>query len=283
MKSYVFTIALYVSVALVVLWIIFPLYWLSSVSLMKLGELALKPPKFIPNPNFVNYVDVIRGGTIGQEFGYQLELRSIVVPLLNSTVIGLAVAGLTAALACPAGFAFSRFNFPLKGLSFSILLGVRIMPLILIVIPFFTIFRFLNLINTHAGLILADLTLTVPFATWIFMSYMDGVPKNLEEAAMVDGTSYFQAFLKIVLRVSLPGILSIALFAFLTSWGEFLFAVTLANQLTFPPILLTYTSLQLKAYNDFAAAAVLAVIPPVALSAIFQKYLVKGLAGALKA
>lgn len=276
-------VVLYFLVALTALWMLFPLYWLAAVSLMTLGDLALKPPKFIPTPNVGNYLDVIRGGAIGQEFGYEMELRSVVGPLFNSTIIGLAVAGLTVALACPAGFAFSRFRFPLRGLAFSVLLGVRIMPLILIVIPFFTIFKVLNLINTHAGLIIADLTLTVPFATWIFMSYSDTVPRSLEEAAMVDGASYFQAFLRIVLRAALPGILSIALFAFLTSWGEFLFAVTLANQLTFPPILLTYTSLQLKAYNEFAAAAMLALIPPVVLTAVFQKYLVKGLTGALKA
>lgn len=285
MRSLINSLVLYILVVLAFLWIMLPFYWLAVISLENLGDLASKPPKFIPSPTVDNYVTVLTGRKTAYSSGTfheVLGVSSIVPPLLNSSVIALMVAGLTVALACPAGFAYSRFSLPLRRFSFSILLGVRVLPLILTVIPFFTIFSLLSLINTHIGLILAHLTLTVPFATWIFMSYIDTVPKSLEEAAMVDGASYFQAFLRVVLRIALPGILSIALFAFLTSWGEFLFAVTLANQLTFPPVLLTYISLQVRLYNEFSAAAVLALIPPVVLTAIFQKYLVRGLTGALK-
>ncbi|MCD6593189.1 carbohydrate ABC transporter permease [Candidatus Bathyarchaeota archaeon] len=283
------TILIYVFVILAMLWILFPFYWLTCISFMNLGELAMKPPKFIPSLNLINYIQVIFGGAIGSTTSFKVsgtgvtEIRSILPTMLNSVLIGLSVAGLTVALACPAGFAYARFDFRLKRASFYSMFAVRILPTTLLVIPLFTIFRSLKIINTHLGLTLAHLILTLPFATWIFMDYINALPKELEEAALIDGATYFQAFWRIVLRASLPGVLSVALFAFLTSWGEFLFALTLTNQLTIPPVLLSYISSQNAEYTQFAAAAVLSIIPPVMLATVFQKYLIRGLTGALKA
>jgi multiple sugar transport system permease protein len=285
-KPRLFKVGLVVSIVLVLLWILVPFYWLTAISFMSLDELAAFPPHFIPSGTWTNYGQVIFGGQLGAArqvgVGYRIT-RSILPTILNSLVVALSVAGISVLLACPAAYSFSRYRFFGKNTIFLSLLAVRIIPLMVVVIPFFMIFRVLQLTNTYQGLIVAHSTLTIPFSVWIFRDFIDTLPRDLEEAALTDGAGRLGTLVRIVMPLSLPGIVAVAAFAFFTSWGEFLFATTLTNQLTLPPVLLAYLTAQTMEYTQLAAATVIALIPSVLLAFVFQKYLVSGLAGSLKA
>jgi len=277
----------YLGVVLVCLWLLLPFYWLAATSFMRLPDLASVPPQYIPlSPTLSNYFQIIVGGTFFEKGLSQgsVEIRSILPTLANSIIVGLGLVAYTLLLACPAGYAYSRYRFPGSNLTFFMLLTLRAVPLMAMVIPFFIIFRILNLINTYLGLILAQSVLTIPFAVWIFRDYVDAIPRDMEEAALIDGASRLGAFYRVLLPLSRPGITAIAVFCFITSWGEFLFALILTNGLTLPPVLAGFQASNQVAWTQLAAASCFAMIPPIALILLFQKYLVRGLAGgALKA
>jgi len=277
----------YIGAVLVLLWLLLPFYWLIATSFMRLPDLASIPPQYVPrSPTVSNYYQVIVGGTFYEKGLSQgsIEIRSILPTIANSIMVGLGLAAYTLFLACPAGYAYSRYRFHGSNATFFMLLTLRAVPLMAMVIPFFMIFRILNLIDTHVGLILAQSVLTIPFAVWIFRDYVDAIPKDMEEAALIDGASRLGAFYRVVLPLSRPGITAIAVFCFITSWGEFLFALILTNGLTLPPVLAGFQASNQVAWTQLAAASCLAMIPPVVLTLLFQKYLVRGLSGgALKA
>ena len=152
-----------------------------------------------------------------------------------------------------------------------------------VALPFFLLFYGLGLSNTHLGLILVDTILTLPLSVWMLRDFLDGIPVDMEEAALVDGATRFQAFYKIVLPLLKPGLIAVAIFAFMTSWGELFFAMTLTDKLTLPPYLITFRNMENIQFTQMATGAFLSALPPLILAFIFQKYLTKGwVVGAVK-
>jgi len=281
------SLLIYFCALLVASWLLLPFYWLVATSFMNLIDLASIPPQYVPKtPTISNYYQVIVGGTFYEKGLSQgsIEIRSILPTIANGVLVGLGVVGYTLFLACPTGYAYSRYRFVGSSMTFFLLLCLRAVPLMAMVIPFFMIFQLLNMINTHIGLILAHSVLTVPFAVWIFRDYVDAIPRDMEEAALIDGASRLGALRRVVLPMTKPGMTAIAVFAFITSWGEFLFALILTNGLTLPPVLAGFQASNQVAWTQLAAASCLAMIPPVILTVLFQRYLIRGLSGgALKA
>src|SRR5271157_877334 len=185
-----------------------------------------------------------------------------------------------------AGYGFSRFKFRgNRALSLFMLLG-QLIPLIALIVPFFQIFDAVGLLDTKIGIALAHLTTALPLVTWMSASYFSTIPVELDEAAIIDGCTRMQALRKVVLPVALPGIISIALFAFLMSWNEFVLASVLTNtdnSKTLPIGLSEFATMFTVDWGSTMAAAFLMTVPVVAVFFAFQKQFVRGLsAGPLR-
>jgi arabinogalactan oligomer/maltooligosaccharide transport system permease protein len=240
-------------------------------------------------------VAVSPGNVLGGEIGDAFTLEHFEVILgsptfwvwtKNSLIVSLGTTLLGLSLAVPAGYAFSRFDFSGKKQSMFAFMLIQMFPGIIILVPYFMVMKTLGLLNTSIGLIIAYSVTTLPLCVWMLKGFFDTVPRELEEAAMLDGCTQLQIFFKIVLPLSLPAVAITALFSFLSAWNEFLLALvfnTSNDQFTLPVGLASMIPSTGQRWGDFAAASILVSTPVVILFMLFQKSLVQGLsAGAVK-
>jgi arabinogalactan oligomer / maltooligosaccharide transport system permease protein len=210
-------------------------------------------------------------------FGRQL-LSSLVVSGAT-TVVGLG-------LAVTAAYALSRFRFPGRQLGMQTLLVTQMFPATLMLVPLFALLKHLGLLNTHSGLVLVYSTASLPFCVWMLKGYFDTIPRELEEAAIMDGANHAQVFYRVVLPLARPAVAVTALFSFLTAWNEFILAATLLNDasmFTLPVALQRFVGEYKVEWGKFAAGALIVSAPVMALFFALQKHLVGGLtAGGVK-
>ena len=264
------------------MWILFPFYWMITSSVSTPAELGAVPPHWIPqHPTLDNYIQVTTGETTKAQsaYGSGHEGQRFPRTLLYSFLVGLCVAAYNLVVGAIAGYSFARFHFFGSRSTYLLFLGSRVLPTMALIIPMFIIYRNLGMIDTPWALIISYNVFTLPMTIWILKEYFSTIPVDIEEMAMIDGATRFQAFRKVVLPVAAPGLTAAGLIAFMESWSEFFYALCLTNQLTFPPLLAGFRRLEQVNWNALAAAAVLGVIPPVILALIFQRYLVAGLSG----
>jgi arabinogalactan oligomer / maltooligosaccharide transport system permease protein len=207
--------------------------------------------------------------------------------LLNSLVISGCTTILGVFLACTAAYAFSRFRFPGRRAGLIAFLVVQMFPTTLLLVPMYVILSRLGLLNRAAGLILVYSTTAIPFCVWMIKGYFDTIPRELEEAALIDGASRLKIFYVIVLPLARPAIAVTALFSFMTAWNEYIMAATFLNKeeaYTLPVLLKSYVGQYGSTeWGSFAAGAILVSIPVVALFYALQRHLVSGLtAGGVK-
>lgn len=234
----------------------------------------------IPNTftldNFVNLFGA-RGGR-GELLFLQHTLNSLVVALAT-TVVGVV-------LSCTAAYALSRFKFPGRRMGLTTFLVVQMFPATLLLLPLYVILDKLGLLNSIAGLVLVYSTTAIPFCVWTLKGYFDTLPRELEEAARIDGASQWMIFRKIILPLARPGIAVTALFSFMTAWNEFIMASTFMtdeSKFTLPVLIQSSVGQFSTDYGLFAAGAVVTSIPVMIAFYVLQKYLVGGLtAGAVK-
>jgi multiple sugar transport system permease protein len=262
-------VLIYVLVGMSLVVLLFPLYWMFITAIRPSNELLSWPPQFLP-----------RDGS-WRAFRFVLEETLIFRWFLNSTV----VTALTIAVAVPvstlAGYALSRFNY--RGVSETgfLLLVARMLPASLLIIPLYIIFAKLGLINNYLSLVIANTTFVVPFGAWMMKGFFDSIPVELEDAAMIDGTSAFGALIRIVIPLSLPGLAATVIYCAILTWGEFVFATTLlsgAARWTGPIGIASFNQQYLIAWNEIMAASLIFVIPVIVLFAFLERYLVQGLA-----
>ena len=231
------------------------------------------------------------GGEIGDSFTDEhftkiLEGESFWIWFRNSLIVSIGTSLLGLVIAIPAGYAFSRYKFTGRDVSMFAFLLVQMFPGIIIIVPYFLVMKTLGLLNSHLGLILAYCVTALPLCVWMLKGFFDTVPRELEEAATLDGCNQFQVFTKVVLPLSLPAVAVTALFSFLASWNEFLLALTFntSNDMyTLPVGLASLISSTGQAWGDFAAASILVSLPVALLFLFFQKFLIEGLsAGGVK-
>lgn len=257
--------------ALVVVGIyLFPLYWLVSTSLKSSDQIFTSPPTWIPSPlDFSNYGTAV--------FDNPIMLRA----LGNSLVIAVGATLLTVLLAAPAAYGLARLRLRWTGLLMLPFLIAQLLPAINVALPTFTLFSQWGLVNTYAGLILANTVGTLPFAVIVLRPFYLTIPKELEEAASVDGANRFQAFFRIVLPLVRPGLVTVAVFAFVMAWGEFVFGLTLSTQREMQPVTVTLNSFIGQygtQYGPLMAASTIVAIPLIIVFVIFQKHITSGLA-----
>ena len=214
------------------------------------------------------------------------EDLSFVTFFKNSLIVSGSTAVIVTILASLSGYALSRFNFRGKYWLVALMLLTQMFPLVMLVAPIFKILSPLGLTNSLTGLVIVYTAFNVPFATFLMQSFFDGIPKDLEEAAMIDGATQFIAFRQIILPLTLPGIAATLGFVFTAAWSELLFSLMLISgndQATFPVGLLSFVSKFSVDFGQMMAAGVLALIPACLFFLLIQRYLVQGLtAGAVK-
>jgi len=207
---------------------------------------------------------------------------------MNSFVVGAVVSAVCVALGSFAGYAFARYGRRrFFGASLWALLLTRMTPALTLVLPFFIAYRVLGLIDTRTGLIIAYCSFLLPLSAWMMRSYFEAVPVSLDRAALIDGCSHFSMMWQVLLPVVRPGMVAAAIFCFLASWNEFLFALILTstpNAQTIPVVISGFLSqAQFYEYGPMFAASVLSILPPVLVAFFFQRFLVQGaLSGAIK-
>lgn len=267
---------LYFFVTLTMLFFLFPFYWILITSIQPKGQLYLPTPNFIPrNITFDNFISVLGGGKV-----------NIVIALKNSLVVAAATTIVCIVFGIFAAYAFARLKFKGSNVVFIALIFVEMLPPVALLIPFYLIFKQLNLTNTLQGLIIMQTSWLLPIVTWILYSYFKTIPKDLEDSARIDGASKVGALIKIVVPLSLPGVVSSAVICFVFSMGEFMGAMAIINVQrvqTLPLALAQFVSKYSIEYGNITASAVLAIIFPILFVLIFQRYIIKGLtAGAVK-
>ena len=253
---------------------LFPLFWLLKVSV---------------TPNDLLYSEGVRmwpSRTTFEHYSFVIAHSAFPTFFKNSLIVAGSTAVTVTILASLAGYALSRFNFRAKYWIVALMLITQMFPLVMLVAPIFKMLSPLGLTNSLTGLVIVYTAFNVPFATFLMQSFFDGIPKDLEEAAMIDGATQFVAFRQIILPLTLPGIAATLGFVFTAAWSELLFALMLISgndSSTFPVGLLTFVSKFSVDFGQMMAAGVLALIPACLFFLLIQRYLVQGLtAGAVK-
>jgi len=252
----------------------FPIFWMLVSSFKTNTEIFASPPQLITQGfSFDAYLAVLNDPE---------EIRFFI----NSYVVALSVTAFTVVFAIMAAYAFSRYEFRLKKVLNVVIIGTQAVPPIALIIPFFGLMVTLGLYNTYGGLIVTYIVFTLPYAIIMMTSYFNSIPRELDEAVKVDGANAWTALWRIIVPVSVPGIVSVAVYTFMISWNEYLFALTLTrtNDLRTVPVgiqlLIGQNSYH---WNQMMAISILGSIPVLILFLIFQRYFIGGLtAGSVK-
>jgi multiple sugar transport system permease protein len=257
----------------IVLFALGPYLWMLLTSLKQESTLFSPDRQFFPAVvTLDNYLRLFVKTTFLHNLGDSLIVSS------GTMLVGLSVS-ITAA------YAFSRFRFPGRRALMLQFLLVNMFPIVLLIIPLFIIMKNLGLLDTHLGLILAHSTFSIPFATWMMISYFDAIPRSLDEAALVDGCTPVGAMFRVVIPLTVPGIIATAIYIFITSWNEYLYASMLAGQKvrTLTVAIQTLVGEYEIAWGLLTAGGVVGALPVTLLFMLIQKRLVAGMTqGAVK-
>jgi multiple sugar transport system permease protein len=271
---------------LVVFWsfiVLFPFYWLFTTSLKQPLHVS-RGPKYIPYVDFEptmehwQYLFDQQGDTTFRHF------RNSLIAASGSMVLSVIVGSM-------AGYGLARFDYHWKFLGWRNdniafwIVSQRFLPPALFVVPFLMIYTAFDLVDTHLGLIIAYTMFNVPFAVWIMRDFFNNLPSDLEDSALVDGANRWQAFTRIVLPISVPGLVSVAIFSFVFSWNEFLYALMLTNfeAITMPVLIAGQNNTRGIQWWFISALTLTAVVPVILIGLLLERYITKGLvAGAVK-
>lgn len=262
-------IAIYSLMAVVLIVMLFPFYWMILTSFRDQVANTSPVPVWFFEPTLENYRNVIEGNDF-----LVFTWNSLVVATL-ATVVGLV-------LGLPAAYSIARFKQ--NGLALAILVA-RLTPYITYLVPWYLAFRALGLIDTYLALTLTHLIVGMPLIIWIMISFFEDVPVELEEAAFIDGASRMGAFFRVILPLSMPGIVAAGILSFIFSWNQFLFSLVLSgpNTKTVPVAVFNFISYGQIDFGGLGAAAVLITLPVILLTLLIQRYIVTGLTmGAVK-
>lgn len=256
-------------------WTLVPIYWLVNMSLVFKPELLASPTHLYPHdPTITNFTRLF--GATAEGPGGELppvgQAPQIRRGLVNSAVVSISVVALTMLIALPVAYALGRLHFRGRTALLFAIITSRSYPPIAVLIPFFFLFKQIGLQQTLRGLVVVYLTATIPLVVWIMTGFFGSLPRTVEAAARVDGNTRWQAFWRVILPMSWPGVAVAAAIAFMVAWNEFTFALVLTTgspAQTFPPTL-SGLFFMVSLPNEMAAALLLSMIPPALLAYLFQ-------------
>ena len=259
-------------IVLVIAFCIFPFYWMVTTSLKTQIVALQSPPAWVFEPTMGNYREVLFEDGVG-------------TTLVNSLIVAVSTTILAVLLGCPAAYALARFRFRGKTELWFWFITNRMISPIVLALPFFLIVRNLGLLDTHLVLILIYLTFNLPIVIWICTDQFRSIPRDLDEAAILEGASQFTIFRKICLPLAMPGVAVSSIFSFIFSWNELMFALVLtrSNAKTAPAMAVSFMEGYSLPYGKIMATSTLIVIPVIVFALIASKQLVRGLTmGAVK-
>jgi len=274
-------VLLYLAVLLIIIWTIAPYLWLIISSLSYRIDLLQTPLHWIPQRiTLENYQELFIGSG-----GANMNANLFLQALKNTSIVAFSATFICLVLGVFSAYALARLKFPGSNASVALMMGAQMLPPIAIVIPVYVLLRGFNLLDTRTGLVLIYLSFILPLVVWLMRSYFASIPSELEDAARIDGCSRIGALFRIILPLSGPGLVSVAVFAFIAAWNEYLYAfiLTTADAKTLPVLIGEFSTKLGLEYLRIAAAGVLASLPPVILALVFQRFIMRGLtAGAVK-
>ena len=261
-----------VAVLLLAVWA-FPVLWALLTSFKTERDVLAYPPTIFFEPTLRNYADVLFGSA------------SLLPNLLSSTIVAGFSTIVTLLLAIPAAYALARLDLPAKRASGFYVLATQMLPPVGLIIPYYLVLQKVGMLDTYSGLIVIYLTFSLPFAIWLMVSYFEDIPREMEEAALLDRAGRARALWYVILPQVRGGIAVTTIFVFLNAWNEFLFAVVLGGNRVRPVTvaMFNYISVEQTLWAKLAAGAMLAMAPVILLGLLAQRHIVKGLTvGAVK-
>ena len=260
-----------VVVAVLFVWV-FPVIWTFATSFKARIDIFTIPPTIFFLPTLDSYI-------------FALTRRPVLAYLRDSFIIASIATALALVLAVPAGYAYARLRFRLRGRLSFFLLFMQMLPYLGLTVPFFVILSRLKWTDTYQGLVLVNLAVVIPTATWLMITYFQDLPREMEEAAAVDGATHWQTFLQVMLPQAYGGVAVAAIFTYLWVWNEFLFAVILSGSKVRPFTVGMYGFLQFEEnlWGPLTATACMAMLPVIIVALLAQRHIIRGLTlGAVK-
>jgi multiple sugar transport system permease protein len=261
-----------VAAGILVVWS-FPVLWALLTSFKTERDVLAYPPTLIFTPTLANYADVLFGSA------------SVLPNLWSSFVVASVATALAMLIAIPAAYALARLEFPARHGTGFYVLATQMLPPVGLIIPYYLVMQKLALLDTYSGLVVLYLTFSLPFAVWLLVSYFEDIPREMEEAALLDRAGRLRALWHVILPQVRGGIAVTTIFVFLNAWNEFLFAVVLGGNRvrTVTVAMFNFISVEQTLWAKLAAGAVLAMAPVILLGLLAQRHIVKGLTvGAVK-
>jgi multiple sugar transport system permease protein len=249
---------------------LFPIYWLITTSFKNPKDIWVSPLKWVFTPTLMNYLDVT---------------KSVLLPFVNSAVITCSAIGIAFCIGLPCAYALGRFPLKKKDSIAVNFLSQFMLPPMALIVAFYIFFNALRLVGTRLALVLGYVTFDLPLVVWLMKDYFEGIPKDIDEAAMVDGCSPLGSFFRISLPLAKPGIMVAGIMCFIFTWNEYFYAVILTSRKsqTLPLLLGLYYRQYDVAWGSIAALGVITIAPVVLFGILIQRRLVRGLTlGALK-
>lgn len=276
------TLFVYAGMGIALIVILGPFAWLLISSVADKVDLLTRPLEWIPaHISFQRFADLTLGGAPGDS-----QAQEFRAAIMNSLLIASVTTFVGMSVGTLAAYAFSRFRFPSRGWLILVFMATTMLPPIALLLPLYQIMNTLRLSDTPLALIIIYSSFVTPYVVWLMRGYLDTVPRELDDAARVDGCSRLGALWRVILPVSRPGLLSTALLAFLLAWDEFLYALVITQtnaSKTLPVALNDFIGRYGVDFGRLATGGVIAAIPPVIIAFVFQRYIVAGLtAGSVK-
>lgn len=272
--THIWKAAMWTGVIFALLIVLFPLYWAVNTSLKPSSEIFLSPPTFFSTRWTLD------------PYLHMLETRPFATYFLNSIIVSVGSTGIAIVLSGLAAYGFSRFHLRFEQPLILLILFTQMLPGTLLIIPYFQLMSKAGLINNYLSLILAYVSFSLPFSTWMLIGFFRSIPVDLDEAAMVDGCDRIGAFRRVILPLSLPGLVAVAIFTFLLAWNSYVWALVLVTDPKMLPISVGIPNMMggyQVLWNELMAASVLGTLPVFVLYSFLQRYLVQGLtSGAVK-
>lgn len=273
-RDRLFRVLTYCGLLAAVIVVLFPVFWMLVTSFKTDQEALRWPPTLLPAaPTTAAYERI-------------WALQNFARYFWNSVVVSVLSTALSVVLAVLAAYGFSRFRFRGSRALMFLFLVTQMVPAILLLLPYFVTMRVLGLLDSYVGLVLAYSSFALPFCTWMLKGFFDSIPREIDEAAMIDGCSRLQALLRVVVPLALPGMAATGLFSFLVAWNHYLFAFGLATspQMYTLPVGIAASIGEFRiAWSDLMAGAAIATVPTILVYSFLERYFVRGLtAGAVK-
>lgn len=262
----------YVVTLLLAVFFALPIIWMISSAFKTQLEIFQDPPVLFVRPKLDNFRDVLA------DTKFLRALKNSVVTAVSTTVV-------TMVIAAPAAYGLSRLTGRLRKNVLAWLLLTRAAPGMIYIIPYFVLFSRLDLIDTTLGLVIVNLIFTIPLMIWLLISFFDGIPDSIEEAAIVDGANILQVFTRVILPLVRSGLSSSAILVFIFSWNEFLFAliITRRTAVTAPVAIVNFMAYAGTEWGKVSASGILILLPVLIFSVVIRRFLVRGMTtGAVK-